>query len=399
LVVLFGLCAAILAIIVVLNLALAERTIGGPAVLRMASDWQERTKGITYAPPITDTRPFKSLRLADQLADVNAVVLGSSTMMGITKSMFPPHLRAYNFALTANPTASISGEADFLIAHHGNTLRWMLVSLDWPIGMIYHAGGVRAVNLTRAAALAPSATPAVPLHKRLEDALALPQIRVLGRALKSVARSARPLDAFRHTFLEKAGEAYACADGVLARDFDAANPGICLGFRYDGSWTFAGERRLSDGRATILARAAAARSSKFSRFLCETGGDPNPAYLERLGEVARRFAATGGQVVFILPPLIPGMEAEMLKVEENRTCLERTKTSLGEWANRYSVAIIDAAASEYFGCQPQEFLDEHHAFPECHTRVLNAYWKDTAAGLIKPGLYRPDRRPTGAARQ
>ena len=36
-----------------------------------------------------------------------------------------------------------------------------------------------------------------------------------------------------------------------------------------------------------------------------------------------------------------------------------------------------------------EFLDEHHAFPECYQRVFARYWRDSAAGRAGPGFYRP----------
>jgi hypothetical protein len=203
-----------------------------------------------------------------------------------------------------------------------------------------------------------------------------------------VFRSNTPALTFRHTFFEIAGEEYRCPDGQIARDFDVVNRGLCAGFRYDGSWTFGGERRLSPARAAVLARAAAAPSSKFSRFLCSARGEPNPAYLQRFGEVAGRMAARGGRMLFLLPPNVPGMEVEMEKFAESAACLARTKAVLGAWAARHGVTIIDAGQSERFGCLPGEFLDENHAWPECHARIMKRYWDDHAAGRTGPGLYR-----------
>ncbi len=61
------------------------------------------------------------------------------------------------------------------------------------------------------------------------------------------------------------------------------------------------------------------------------------------------------------------------------------------WARQHGVTVIDAAASEHFGCKPEEFLDENHAWPECHARVLGRYWDDHAQQRIAVGLYRPAR--------
>jgi hypothetical protein len=388
--VLLGACAAVLLAVLALNLTLGERALGSPEVVRLASVWQQRTRGVTYSPPVTATRPFKVLRLADRLAQINAVVLGSSTAMGITESMFPAPIRIYNFSLTANATAALVGEAEYLEKHDSDRIRWMLIALDWSIGMIYHSAGVPEVDLSPSAALSPSATTPVPFHRKLTDALSLPKVENLGKALRGVMRSNDPLDNFRQTFFQIASEDYRCPDGLVARDFDVVRRGACAGFRYDGSWTFGGEEHLTPSKAAVLARAAAAPSSKFSRFLCETRGEPNPEYLQRLGTFAQRFSVKGGRALFFLPQQIPGMESEMMSVSQNRECLDRTKAVLAEWAGRYGITVIDAGRSERFGCKPGEFLDEHHAFPECHSRVFSRFWRDDAAGRIRPGLYQPE---------
>jgi len=387
--VLLGLCGAVLALVLGLNLALGERALGSAEAVRLASAWQEASKGVTYSPPTTHTRPFKAHRLVDRLPGINGIVLGSSTMMGLPESVFPAPLRVYNFSLTANATATIAGEAAYLERHHGGRIQWMLVGLDWAIGTIYQPGKAADVDLTPAATLAEFSASAVPLHRKLADALSLPRIVNLGKALRAVLASGAPLRTFRHTFFDIAGEAYRCADGQLARDFDVVNRGLCAGFRYDGSWTFGGERRLTAARAQVLARAAAAPSSKFSRFLCATRGEPNLDYLEQLGEVAGRMAARGGRMLFLLPPNVPGMEREMQKVAESAACLARTRAVLGAWAERRGVTVIDAGESERYGCTAGEFLDEHHAYPECHAKVFTRFFHDSGAGQVRAGLYRP----------
>jgi uncharacterized protein (DUF1778 family) len=306
--------------------------------------------------------------------------------MGVTEAMFPAPLRTYNFTLTANPTNALIAEAEFVLDHHGDRVKWMMLSLDWMIGMIYRAAPVEPVELTPDAALRAGAVAPAPLASRLVDALALPKVTSLFKALRGIAVSPEPLAGFRGLFLDLGGPEYPCAEGGVARDFDVVNRGLCAGFRYDGSWTFGGEQRLMPARADMLARAAAAPSSKFSRFLCETGGEPNPAYLERLAVLSRRLE---GQLLLYIPPLIPGMEEEMVKVAASKTCLARTKNVLDAWARKAGVTILDGGRSETYGCVPGDFLDEHHAFPECHTKVFARYWSDRQAGRVKPGLYSP----------
>ena len=95
-------------------------------------------------------------------------------------------------------------------------------------------------------------------------------------------------------------------------------------------------------------------------------------------------------MIFMLPPLVPGMERTMLKNPRWQTCLTRTKASLDAWARRHQVSIIDAGDSERYGCTSVEFVDEHHAYPECFQRVLQRYFLDVEAGRVGDGLYRPE---------
>jgi hypothetical protein len=387
-----GVFLSLLNVIVALNVALGERGLGSADAVRQASAWQHATRGITYAPPAMNSRPFKAHRLADRLADINTVVLGASSLMGVTQAMFPETMRIYNFSLTANPTSAVTAEAEYLEQQHADRVRNLVIGLDWVVGMIYLPGDVGPTDLTPAAQLTGYGAGTVSFSAKLADALSSPKVANLGNALRAVLKSNQPLADFRSTFFDLAGKPYACAAGAevaTARDFDVVSRGTCLGFRYDGSWTFAGEQHLSPARARVLAQAAAVPSSQFSKYLCSAQGEPNAVYLRRLGALAERWIARGGHVVFVVPPLIPGMEQEMTKTATSNRCLARTKSVLDAWAREHGITVIDAAASEFFGCKAEEFLDENHAWPECHARILGRYWNDHARGTVTPGLYRP----------
>ena len=94
-------------------------------------------------------------------------------------------------------------------------------------------------------------------------------------------------------------------------------------------------------------------------------------------------------MVFLLPPIIPGMEQAMNEDPANQACLERTKSILSGWSRQHRITIIDAGASERYGCTAGDFLDEHHAYPECHRRVLDFYFRMRHEGRVSPGLLRP----------
>lgn len=387
--VVLGALALALAVVVGLNLLLGERGQGSPRVLRAASEWQNTSRGVTYAPPVTDTRPFKILRLADRLADINAVMTGSSTAMGVTAAMFPPGVHLYNFTLGGNSTPAVVAESSYIQQRHGGRVQWIFPVLDWSVGGLYMAAPAVVVDLSPPAALRTAAREPVPLARRLEDALTLPKVKNLGAILRQVAVSGRPAAAFREAFLQDASDAYPCPDGTPARDFDVVNRGDCSGYRYDGSWTYYGQRRLRDAEIAPRALAAVAPSSKYAVSLIAARGEPYRPFLEELAQVAKGLRGKGGRLVPMLPPLIPGMEKAFLASPETRAYLERTKAVLERWARDNGIVVIDAGESELYGCTGPEFTDEHHAAPECFAKVMARFWQDWGRDGLPPGLYRP----------
>ena len=385
--VLLGSFGALLAAVLALNLPLGERALGSPEIVKAASDWQQATRGVTYPPPITANRPFKILRLHDQLPEVNGVVFGASSSMGLTADAFPDGIRIYNFAQTANPLHSTIPEAEDALKRFAGRVRWLFVAVDWVVGMPYLPGEPGTMSLTPEAALAPSALPHASLATRLKDALSWPRVRNLGVLVATALRSQQPLASLREALFAPSGSDYRCADGTLARDFDTINRGICAGFRFDGSATFTDGKRVDTRRGEQLVRAGAAPSSKYSRAMALTGGEPNPALLRRLAALSTDAAAHGARLILLMPPLIPGLERALADSAHAGTAVRRTKSVFDAWAVREGIIIIDAGASERFGCSTGEFLDEHHAFPECFRKVWSRFWARYAAGTIKPGLW------------
>lgn len=384
--VLLGLCGVVLATVLTLNLIIGARALGSAEGTRQASVWQEQTRGVTYAPPAGNTRPFKALRLADRLPSINAVVLGSSTVMGLTEALFPPEWRSYNMAVTGNVTGVIAAEAAY-IERHFTSVRHVLVGLDWSVGNIYGAGGVGQVDLSADFYTRAYDSNAVPLIKRIEDALSWPRVTSLGSVIGGALKSDAPMAALRGALFDFGGREYRCPDNAVARDFDLINRGLCRGYRYDGSWTFANDSRLSPAQAATLSAAAAAPSSKYTRLLCSTDGTPNAVYLDHLAATAKRFKDKGGEMIFLLPPLVPGLEAALMKHPRWKPCLEKTKTALAAWAQREGLVVIDAGAAERAGCSSYEFADEHHAYPECNARILQKFFAELNAGQVQTGLY------------
>lgn len=374
--------AAVLLPVLALNYVLGLRSLGGGAAALEASDWQKSTRGITYAPPLSENRPFKTARLLDRLPEIDTVVLGSSTAMGIKQDMFPGAM-VYNFAQTGNALTTVVAEAEFLQRTKPG-LKRLVVPLDWSLGFVYQAGTPGREDLAPRAAAAPRA--AVPLGQQLLDALSLPRVKNLLGIFKNIVRAPSPVAAFEQMFLQGAGDDYLCADGTPARDFDTIFRGTCTGFRYDGSATFANLDPVPARRVEALIASAVVPSSKYAVDLIRTGGEPNRVVLERLMVLARNMKKAGGSVLLFLPPLLPGMERAFLASAQTSGALRRTKQILDTWAHEQDLIIIDAGQSERYGCKPEEFVDEHHALPTCYERVFTRFWSDRGA-RTRTGLW------------
>lgn len=375
--------------VLAMNYTLGVRSFGGGTVAVDASRWQEATHGVTYAPPLSANRPFKSARLFDRLPRINTVVFGSSTSMGITQDMFPAGMTIYNFAQTGNLLSTVIAEAEFLQRLQSPSLKWLVIPLDWALGSIYLPGAPGREELTPPAVDASPPHAVVSLPQQLQDALSLPRVKNLLGIMNGILRAPSPTAAFEQMFLQEAGADYRCADGTPARDYDTIFRGTCTGFRYDGSATFANLQPVPARRAGALIASAVVPSSKYAAGLIGSGGEPNPLLLERLAGLAREMKRSGGGTVLFLPPLLPGMERAFLAAAHTTAPLRRTKEVLGAWARDHDLVIIDAGQSERYGCVAEEFVDEHHALPQCYARIFTRFW-DARGAVTRPGLWSGD---------
>lgn len=383
--------AAIMLPVLVLNCILGLRSLGDDKAVMLASEWQQATRGVTYAPPLSNNRPFKTARLFGRLPEINTVVFGSSTAMGVTQSMFPHGMRLYNFAQSGNGLATVVAEAEF-VQHRQPDIQWLVIPLDWALGFIYQAGAPEPADLSPPAAGAPgTAGPPVSLLQQMQDALSLPRLRNLFGILQGIVRAASPSTAFRQMFWQNEGEEYRCADGTPARDFDTIFRGTCTGFRDDGSATFANLEPVAPRRAQALIASAVVPSSKYASALARSGGEPNSLILDRIAALARGMRTRGGGVILFMPPLLPGLERALLDAPHTASQLRHTKDVLRKWAHAQNLVIIDAGQAERYGCLTPEFVDEHHALPQCYARIFSRYWRDIESqGALSAGLYPND---------
>jgi hypothetical protein len=370
-----ALCAGFVVPVAALNVALSASNFRADKN-RLASEWQQATRGITYAPPITHNRPFKTLRLNDRIGEINTVVFGSSTTMGITADAFPEPLIAYNFAQSANSLRSVIGEAEYIAEHWGSRVKLLVIPLDWSLGLVFERGAPFSVELTREAAEREALATRPVLTAQLRDALSLRRVKILMRIARDVIRAPHAGAALRQLILEPAGPEYRCTDGTRARDFDTVYRGRCNGFRHDGSATFADQKRLDAGAEAMTLAAAVSGGGQYAAALRSGRGELNPVLLERLARLARRLEGTGGHLLLLLPPLMPGMEEALSRTDHSAELLLATRRALEAWGQRERLALLDAGRSERYGCTVDEFIDPHHALPACYRRVFAHAFRD-----------------------
>ena len=358
----------------ILNMLLLSSTLGNTRKVALASQWQQTTHGVTYAPTLSDTHLFKVLRLNDRLSEIDTVIFGSSTALGITAAMFPSGMRAYNFAQTGHGISSDIDEADFLLNHQPN-LKTLVIPLDWSIGFIYQAAAPSPIDLSPAANSISADAPQkqVPWLTRAADALSYPRVASLVDILNSSVHTPHPWRTFSGYFNNDGGDDYTCPDGTPAKDFDIVHRGTCTGFRYDGSATFASSSRVHDAHSLIAL--ATTSNSKYYLNLSNTKGVPNAALLQRLADLANSAKRQQVQLILYLPPLLPGMEQEFMHHPLLAPYLDTTKHILRTWADDHHLFLFDAGQSERFSCNSDEFLDEHHAVASCYAKVFAALWK------------------------
>jgi len=357
--------------ILVLNLILLKDALGNHQKTLQASQWQQRTRGITSS-TFADEHLFKTLRLHDRMKEINTVILGSSTAMGISQQALPDVLHAYNYAQSAHSLSAAIDEATWLMAETDN-VKYLIMPLDWALGWIYVEGKPTSIDISAAAAMQEVQSAArIPLLDRMRDALTYPRIVNLMRTFGVIFNDKDAMATFRFYFLQNSSDEYRCADGSLAKDFLITHRGSCAGVRFDGSATFANRRPVRNAQPLI--DSATELNTRYTDYLVNRQGQPNPEFLRRLAGLARQAEQKGGKLLLFMPPLLPGMENAFLEDIYLSVYLLRTKQILNDWAAREEIVIFDAGKTERAGCVASEFLDQEHALSKCYDKVFSRFW-------------------------
>ncbi|MBY0501086.1 MAG: hypothetical protein K2P93_03690 [Alphaproteobacteria bacterium] len=344
-----------------------------------ASCWQNKTHGIACISDTTN-RTFKSFRIHNMLKqnEVDTIVHGSSTVMGIKGYMFPKNQKAYNFSQNDNPTHHLISELEYFVAQ--DNLFYFVVALDWALGFPMDLEEI------------PNFQKTLPNEEEvswidlIRDALTTSKVKYFFNKIWMILSANNKLDTFQKVFLLTQQE-YVCSNGKVARDFNTARPQRCAGFCYDGSTDFLVHAPLTEEKGQESIQQAVIVESQYIRTLSKSNGI-SKIYLERLGKIIAKIKNKNGEVFFFIPPLLPGFEKEILKTSQKEKLLNIKKT-LNDFAVDNKIQILDAGQSEAYGCTVSEFLDPHHAFPSCIKKIFERFFThrtNARYGLISPDL-------------
>lgn len=361
------LMSSLLCIVLFFSFWLTEINLQTVKLTSQSVSWQKETNGIVRPPDINDGyKLYKYLSLQEKQS-INTIILGSSTVLGITADMFPPPMKAYNFAQHSHKISQSISEAQYFAKDPA--IKWLVIGFDWYLGYLYFPATFEQFDpsidqLAR-----------IPLLKKIDDALSVPRLKNLFSVLKESARSSQKLETLKLFFTSPFQSAvYSCNGGGLAKDFDVNLRYQCAGLRSDGSATFGGFPLLTErSKAKLIHSMLQPGSLYLDRFFIpfnRTKGVPNFEFLDQLSTLAKVYQKKQGGIILILPPLAPGYEKLLLSHPLTSSYLLRTKKILKEWAVKQKIVIVDAGQSENFDCRTNEFFDEHHAVKACYQKIF-----------------------------
>ena len=361
---LFAFLALTLLPLVLVNFIFTENIWMNPLTPEAAADWQLETKGVINIEPRLENR-YKSIMLERRLDSVNTVVLGSSTTMSISTDSLAGLGSVYNFSQSSRKTNGIIAEARY-ISKHTEQLKYLVISLDWALGNIYLSDKVEEFSLIEHEYPKPFLRRVKSELAKIRDAMALPRIIDLATILKTYLAGLFRTGVAPHALFAP----YSCQNSIIARDYTSINYGVCSGFRIDGSNMFAGRERIDEHRYAHLMLSFLSPGSFYYETMKKYKGLVNKKYLGELLEVSKSLDANGVKVIFLLPPLLPGLEKGLEARHDVGPYIKLTKQTLLDWARENGQVMIDAGRSEKFGCEFKEFIDGHHTLNSCFNKIL-----------------------------
>ncbi len=334
-----------LSIFFIINTTFAKEN---DSVYMSALRWQNKTKGVMSMSAAVSTK-FKEMSTDYFISknDVDTLILGSSTSAGMRAYMFNGHI-AYNGAKNSNPLHKTISEANYYIKY-SNDIKYIFIAFDWALGFPYKKYSNRKDIPSS------SSDDSVNLFIKIKDAVSYQRVKIVAFNL------------YNNIF--NPATTYKCPkENNIGTDFffTPQVPRICSGIRYDGSGTFSIQEPLSKKKWRNLLNTGL---EDYKKPLRDSLGKVDLRYLDDLKKIDENLKGRGGKLFIVVPPLMPGATA-LIKKSGDGEYLEKTMNTLLAFTAKNDIDIIDASQSEKYGCIFSDFMDIHHAFPECYKKIM-----------------------------
>ena len=310
--------------------------------------WQEENKGVVGI-TVNIASEYKQRMLEWRISrkNLDTIILGSSTVMGITSDMFKNH-SIFNGATNSNILFYTIAVAKYH-SKHSNNVKNIIIGYDWALGLPYrpyqeivHNPTVKKKKDTK-------------LIDKIKDAVSYQRVKII---LENV------VDKFSSDTLSQ----YTCpTEDTIGTDqfFKTDKPKSCRGYRFDGSAIFPNRHITKNEWEDILKNGLDKYQEQFDTNL----GTIDTRYLNDFKEISQNLKEKGGKLIIVIPPLLPEVTTT-LEHMANQSYIKKLHKLLS-FAKENNIMILNASKSEEFGCQYNDFLDTHHAFPSCYKKIIN----------------------------
>lgn len=309
--------------------------------------WQEENKGVVGI-TVNIASEYKQRMLEWRIArkNLDTIILGSSTLMGITSDMFKNH-SVFNGATNSNILFYTIAVAKYHSKHSDN-IKNIIIGFDWQLGLPYrpyqdikHNPVIEKKTDTN-------------LVDKIKDAVSYQRVKIVLTNL------------IDHLFTDPMSQ-YTCPteDTIGTDQFFATDiPKSCRGYRFDGSAIFPNRYVTEKEWIDTLKNGLEKYQEQFDINL----GTIDSRYLNDFKEISQNLKRKGGKLIILIPPLIPNAITTMEEVSKKSYTQKLSK--LLSFAKKNNIIIFNASKSEEFGCTYSDFLDSHHAFPSCYKKIL-----------------------------
>ena len=309
--------------------------------------WQEKNKGVVGI-TVNIASEYKQRMLEWRISrkNLDTIILGSSTVMGITSDMFNNH-SVFNGATNSNILFYTIAVAKYH-SLHSNNVKNIIIGYDWALGLPYrpyqeiiHNPDIKKKKNTH-------------LIDKIKDAITYQRVKIV-------------LENLVNKFFSAPVPQYICpTENTIGTDqfFKTDKPKSCRGYRFDGSAIFPDRHITKKEWEETLKHELDKYQKQFDTNL----GTIDTRYLNDFKEINQNLKRKGGKLIILIPPLIPNATTTMEHISK-KTYTQKISRLL-HFAKQNNIDILNASKSEKFGCTYNDFLDSHHAFPSCYRQIL-----------------------------